>query len=108
MARWAVAAIVLLTASAPGAGEPQGPIDSIRSELARVRSQIRANVPDNDRAALLQRLERAENALNAHRTFQALYILEAPYEGAAAFAFAASAGVRSPNDFVKKWTELGE
>jgi len=108
MARWAVAAIVLFTASALGAGEPQGPIDSIRSELARVRSQIRANVPDNDRAALLQRLERAENALNAHRTFQALYILEAPYEGAAAFAFAASAGVRSPNDFVKKWTELGE
>jgi hypothetical protein len=107
MPRPGVAAIVLFTVSAVVAGEPQGPIDSIHSELARVRSQIAASVPESERAALLQRLERADAALNAQRTYQALYFLEAPYDGAAAFAFAATAGVQSPGDFIKKWTELG-
>jgi len=85
---------------------PEGP-GAIEHELARVRAQVRASVPDNQRAPLLQRLERAEAALGAQRTYQALYLLEAPYEGAAAFAFAASAGVQSPNDFLANWTELG-
>ena len=72
-----------------------------------MRAQIGASVPEDQRAPLLQRLDRADAALKAQRTYQALYLLESAYEGAAAFAFAASAGVQSPNEFVRKWTELG-
>ena len=111
MRRLVVATIVLVAIlpvrTRERVGEAQALGTSIQSELARVRAQIRANVPEDQRSTLLQRLERAEAALNAQRTYQALYLLEAAYDGAAAFAFAASAGVQSPNDFVKKWTELG-
>src|SRR5262245_37731953 len=82
----------------------QPPLDA---ELARVRAQITASVPADQRAALVQRLDRAEAALKAGRTYQAVYLLEAAYDGAAAFVFTASSGVKSPEAFVKKWTELG-
>jgi hypothetical protein len=104
MRRLAVATIVLLIASPLGAGAPPSPDASIHHELARVRSQIRVTVPDSDRAALLQRLERAEAALDAQRSYQALYLLEAGYEGAAAFAFVAA---HPSSDFVKTWTQAG-
>ena len=107
MHRSAVAAIVLIAVSSISAGEPPGPTASVQRELARVRSQIGASVPESERAALLQRLDRAEAALEAQRTYQALYLLEAPYDGAAAFAFAASSGAQPPHAFVKKWTEVG-
>jgi hypothetical protein len=107
MRRFIVAALVLVAVSHAGAGQSNAPRDTTLRELARVRSQIGASVPEDQRAPLLQRLERAEAALEAQRTYQALYLMEAPYEGAAAFAFAASAGVQSPGDFVKKWRELG-
>jgi hypothetical protein len=111
MRRVLVAAIVV-TAVLPvrtsqRAGEPRDPGASIDRELARVRSQIGVSVPEDQRGALLQRLDRADAAQTAHRIYQAAYFLEAADEGAAAFAFAASAGVQSPNDFVRKWTALG-
>src|SRR5262249_49071250 len=102
----AIASGVIFSVCSVGAA-PESPRVVIQHELARVRAQIHASVPENQRAPLLQRLERAEAALEAQRTYQALYLLEAPYEGAAAFAFAASAGVQSRNDFLRKWTELG-
>src|SRR5262249_42700884 len=37
----------------------------------------------------------------------AVYLLEAAYEGAAAFSFISSSGVKSSDAFLKKWTELG-
>lgn len=79
----------------------------IAKELARARSQISASVPENQRATLLQRLDRADAAQKAARTYQALYLFESAYEGAAAFAFAASSGVQSQNDFERAWTRLG-
>jgi len=107
MHRFAAAIIVVVAVSSVGAGEPQVPSASIQRELARVRSQINASVPEGERTALVQRLDRAEAALKAQRTYQTLYLLEAPYEGAAAFAFAASANAQTPNAFLKKWSELG-
>jgi hypothetical protein len=117
MKQCVVAALVLIAVS-PVQTEPppraqatpaaQRDITSaIRDQLARVRSQIDSNVPADQRASLLQRLDRADSALKAARTYQSLYLLEATYEGAAAFTFASSSGVQSPGDFVKKWTELG-
>ena len=111
MRRFAAAALVLVGVlpidASRRVGEQQTSSVTVQSELLRVRSQILASVPEDQRAALLQRLERAESALKAERTYQAVYLLEASYKGAAAFAFAASAGVQSPSEFVRKWTELG-
>jgi hypothetical protein len=76
-------------------------------ELARVRDQIKASVPADQRAMLVQRLDRAQAASKAGRTYQAVYLLEASYDSAAAFAFAASSGVKTPEAFVEKWTGLG-
>jgi hypothetical protein len=108
---FAAAAIVLVAVLPVGTRERTAqtpdPGVSIQSELARVRLQIVASVPEEERAPLLQRLERAEGALKAQRTYQAVYLLESAYDGAAAFAFAASTGVQSPNDFIRKWTALG-
>ena len=77
------------------------------AELSRVRAQIKSAVPADQQASLVQRLDRAEAALKAGRTYQAVYLGEVAYEGAAAFAFAASSGVKSPEAFLKKWRELG-
>jgi len=110
MRRLIVAAMVMLAVlpvRTQRGSAPQNASGSIERELTRVRSQIRESVPEGERAPLLQRLDRAEAAQKAQRTYQAAYFLESAYEGAAAFAFAASAGVQSPNDFVRKWTALG-
>lgn len=95
------ATIVLLAALQ--SGQDAG----IAAEFARVRSQIGASVPESQRGSLVQRLDRADAALKAGRTYQALYLFEAAYDGAAAFAFAASSGVRSQEEFVAQWTRLG-
>jgi hypothetical protein len=89
------------------AGFQSGQNLSISAELARVRSQITESVPQNQRASLVQRLDRADAALKSGRSYQALYLLESPHEGASAFAFAASSGVRSHDDFVRTWTRVG-
>jgi hypothetical protein len=97
----ALSVIVLLAA-------PQAGTDSrLDAEMARVRAQIAASVPGDQQASLVQRLDRADAALKSGRTYQAAYLLEAAYEGASAFAFAASSGVKSPEAFLKKWQELG-
>lgn len=98
---------VLPARTSQPAAAPPDPGASIARELARVRSQIRASVPDDERGALLQRVERADAAQKAHRAYQAAYFMESAYEGASAFAFSAAAGVQSSNDFVRKWTALG-
>jgi hypothetical protein len=105
MHRFAVAAILLVAVTTGGADQPARA--ALRRELARVRSQIGASVPQSERAALLQRLDRADAAVQAQRVYQALYLLEAPYDSAAAFAFAASVNTQPPIDFVKRWTALG-
>jgi hypothetical protein len=76
-------------------------------EIGRVRLQVNASVPVDQQGTLVQRLDRAEAALKAGRPYQAVYLLEAAYEGAAAFAFISSSGVTSPEAFLRKWTELG-
>jgi hypothetical protein len=89
------------------AQNPPAPATAVQREIARVRSQVQASGAEDQRAALLQRLDRADSALKAQHAYLALYLLEAPYEGAGASAFATSADVHSPADFVRKWTALG-
>src|SRR5581483_7895331 len=55
----------------------------------------------------IERLDRAEGALKAGRTYQAIYLFEAAYDGAAAHAFAAASNVKSLDAFLTKWRELG-
>jgi hypothetical protein len=107
MHRVAASVIVAIAFTLVGVGQQASPGASIQNELVRVRAQINASVPEDQRAPLLQRLDRADAALKAQRTYQALYLLESAHEGAAAFAFAASTGVQSASDFIKKWSELG-
>jgi hypothetical protein len=97
----AAAAVVLLAVAQPATGQ------DIAAESARVRALVVARVPNDQQAALVQRLDRADAALKAGRTYQALYLMEAAYEGAAAHAFASASGVTSPNAFLAKWTQLG-
>ena len=94
----AAAALAVVQSSA----EPR-----IAAEIARVRSQIATHVPDAQQAALVQRVDRADAAVKAGRTLEALYLLEAAYDGAAAFSFVASADVHSQDDFAKVWTRTG-
>jgi hypothetical protein len=101
MRTWIATAIALL------AGVQSGTDPNIAGELVRVRSQVSASVPESQRAALVQRLDRAEAALKAGRTYQALYLLEASHEGAAAFTFAATSGVHAFDDFLKTWARVG-
>jgi hypothetical protein len=96
-----VTAVALVAAAPPVAGPP------LPAELSRVRAQINAKVPAGEHARLLQRLDRADAALAAGRTYQALYLFEAAYEGAGAFAYAASSGLTSPGAFLKTWTAVG-
>ena len=103
MARSSIIATVVVVL----AGFQSGPDPGITVELAHVRSQISASVPETQRASLVQRLDRADAALKSGRSYQALYLLEAADEGAAAFAFAASSRVQSHDDFVNTWTRLG-
>jgi hypothetical protein len=93
----------IVVVAVPQTGTPS----RLDAELARVRVQIGASVPADQQAPLVQRLDRAEAALKAGRTYQTVYLLEAAYEGAAAFTFAASSGVKSSEAFLEKWTELG-
>jgi hypothetical protein len=97
-----IATVVVLLA-----GFQSGEEHRITAEVDRVRSQISASVPENQRASLVQRLDRADAALKSGRSYQALYLLEAAAEGASAFAFATSSRVQTLDDFVTTWTRLG-
>ena len=99
--------LLILAHAVLSAQKAPAPATALQTEIARMRSQIQASGPEDQRAALLQRLDRAESALTAQHAYLALYLLEAPSEAAGASAFATSAGVHSPADFIRKWTALG-
>jgi hypothetical protein len=94
----------ILSAAIAFLGAQSSADPNIATELARVRAQIDSVAPADQRAPLVQRLDRADAALKAGRIYQALYFLEAPYESAAAFAFVASSGTPSPESFLKQWS----
>jgi hypothetical protein len=79
----------------------------VASTLARVRSDVAAKVPSDQQAPAAARLDRAEAALEAGRSYLALYLLESPFETASASAFARSAGAATPRDFLDRWTAVG-
>jgi len=94
--------LIVLVSVSQVAAQPR-----LDAELDRVRSQITANVPADQQGTFVERLDRAAAAWKNGRSYQAMYLLEAAYEGGSAFAFAKSSGVNSSETFVKKWTELG-
>jgi hypothetical protein len=79
----------------------------LAAEVARIRGQIAASVPDAQRAAPNARLDRAQASLDRGRRYLAIYLLESAFETAGAFAFANASGVKTPDDFVKAWTAAG-
>lgn len=104
MLRSRIVRVLILSAAIAIVGAQSSADPNIATELARVRAQIDVVVPKDQRAPLAQRLDRADAALKAGRTYQALYFLEAPYESAAASAFVASSGTPSPENFFKRWS----
>jgi hypothetical protein len=102
----AMLAAALLTAASD---RPPDLATGFAAELDRARSGLETAAPADERAAPLARLERARIALAAGRFFLAAYLLEAPWEGANNFLFVkASADVTTAEQFVKKWTAMGE
>src|SRR5947208_1430776 len=92
-------AVLVLLAAAQGSPPP------LATELSRVRADAAASVPADQRAPIVARLDRAGAALDAGRSYLALYLLESAYESTAAFAFAGAAGVASRDDFLRKWQD---
>ena len=74
--RFAILSLIVLVAA------PQLSTQSrFDAEVARVRAQIGASVPADQQSALVQRLDRADAAMKANRTYQAAYLFEAAFEG---------------------------
>jgi hypothetical protein len=88
---------------------PQGPAgEGIAAQIVRVRAELGASAPEDERAAPLARLDRAKSALDAGRPLLALYLLEMPWEAATTWTFVkASSDVTSAEAFTKKWTTVG-
>src|SRR3954471_4084473 len=95
-------AIALLLAAAQSASPPE-----LAAELARVRADVSAGVPADQRAPLIARVDRVAAALDAHRSYLALYLLESAYETAGASTFANTSGVTTAEGFLKLWTATG-
>src|SRR4051794_2703698 len=95
-------AIALLLAAAQSASPPE-----LAAELARVRAEVSSAVPADQRAPLIARLDRAATALDAHRSYLALYLLESAYETAGASTFATASGVTTAEGFLTLWTTSG-
>jgi len=64
-------------------------------------------MPSDQQAPFTARLERAEAASRAGRNYLALYLVESPFEAAAAFGFVRSAGITTLDAFTAKWTSIG-
>src|SRR4051812_42117293 len=90
-----------------GLAQTAAPPPELGAEIARVRQEIAAAVPAEQRTGLNARLDRAGAALSAQRSYLALYLLENAYEGSAAFSFARASGVTTQDVFLKTWTDAG-
>jgi hypothetical protein len=76
--------------------------------MTRLRAEVTRSVPADQARAVLLRLDRAEAALAAGRTFQALYDIEPAWETAAIARFVASAAdVTTPEAFDARWQAVG-
>jgi hypothetical protein len=94
--------VVLLFALAQGAALPE-----LAPEIARVRGQIAASMPEAQRAGPAARLDRAQASLDRGRRYLAIYLVESAYEAAGAFAFANASGVTTADGFLKAWSAAG-
>jgi hypothetical protein len=98
-------AFVAALLSAPQATAPQ----ALGPEMSRIRAEIASAPKDDQRDALLNRLDRARAARDAGRTLLALYLFESPWENARSGAFVqASSAVTTQDGFDRKWAAMGE
>ena len=79
-------ALLFVAASAP---MPQADVPHrLAAEMQAIRAETAASTPEDQQAAPLGRIERAQAALDSGRPWLALYLLEQPWESAKAWTFA--------------------
>ena len=82
--------------------------DRLATEIARVATAAAEVLPEDSRAAIGSRLERAKTAAAAGQTWLALYDLQVGYEGEAGYRLASTRNtVPDHAAFTRKWTEMG-
>ena len=79
----------------------------VKAEIARVRDAAAKTVPSDQRGGLDARLKRAEDAIAAGRVYLALLELQPAWEMEFGFAFAGASGIKTNDEFLRKWKEIG-
>lgn len=97
------AVALVLSLAAPADVAPK-----VKAEIARVREASAKTVPTAQRDGLDARLKRADDAIAAGRIYLALLELQAAWEMEFGFAFASASGVKTNEEFLRKWKEIGE
>ena len=101
---WAAAASLMLMAGA----RQTVPDQRVASEIERVLRDAGQTIDGPELEAVKTRLDRASLAVRAGRTALALYEMQAPFEMAAAWAYAKEKGsVTSMAAFEQEWKRIG-
>jgi hypothetical protein len=82
--------------------------DRIAAEIARLKVDAPKVLPDESKATILSRLDRATSALAGGETYLALYDLQPAFEAEAGYRLAVTEREYTTHDaFVRKWTGMG-
>ena len=95
--------VALVTALAA----PADVAPKLKAEIARVKEASAKTVPSDQRGGLDARLKRAEDAIAAGRIYLALLELQPAWEMEFGFAFAGASGIKTNDEFLRKWKEIG-
>lgn len=100
---WCAAVAVALAAAVLPAQE-----DRLASAIAKLTADAPTVLPEQSRAGVLSRLERARTALSAGHVYLALYDLQPGFEGIAGYRLAATAKEYPDHDaFRRRWAAMG-
>ena len=105
--RGSTPAVVVALVVALGAA-PAGDNRQIAAEIQRLTTAAPAVLPDDSKAAILSRLQRAEGALAKGHNYLALYDLQVVFEAEGGYRLASTEkDYPTQEGFVHKWTEMG-
>jgi hypothetical protein len=79
----------------------------LKAEIARVREASAKTVPSEQRGGLDARLKRADDAIAAGRIYLALLELQPAWEMECGFAFSNASGIKTNDEFLRTWKEIG-
>ncbi len=80
----------------------------IAAEIKRLTVEAPAVLPEDSKAPIMSRLDRARTALAGGQTYLALYDIQPAFEGEGGYRLAATEkSVTTQEAFVRKWTEMG-